>query len=279
MDDFRRFFLRGLAALVPTLITFGILLWVYTLINENVGSFITRGLQTLCQWISAEPAPGLVDEEHDPLKYGTPIDEWDALGRRLTIEYKAIHHPALQFSDPDRRRFAVVARNDALWNVTFQKYHMHVFGFLIAIIFVYFTGFLLASFIGRAAWRTAEGVLVRIPIIRAIYTNVKQVTDFLLSERKVEFSGLVAVQYPRLGCWSLALSTGGPVEGIQRTSPEELVTLFVPSSPPLTGYVSQVPRSEVLELNISIDEGLRFLISGGVIKPDAVLPGKPPVEG
>jgi uncharacterized membrane protein len=111
-------------------------------------------------------------------------------------------------------------------------------------------------------------------VVRAIYPNVKQVTDFLLSDRPVEYSGVVAVQYPRKGIWSLALSTGSPVERVQRAVQEELVTVFVPSSPtPVTGYVVQVPRSGVIELNMTIDEALRFTISGGVIKPGAMLPG------
>lgn len=272
MDDFRRFFLRGLAALVPTLFTVAILVWAYSVLNDNVGSYITRGLRELCALISDEPAPGLVNEEHDPLIYGTAIDEWNELGQRLTIEYRATHHPALQLPDPVLRQYAVEARNDALWLIAFRKYKLDVLGFLIAIVLVYFTGFFLASFIGRASWRVAEGILVRIPIIRAIYSNVKQVTDFLLSERKVEFSGVVAVQYPRLGLWSIGLPTGGPVAGLQQSSAEELITVFIPTSPPLTGYVVQVPRSEVVYLKMTIDEGLRFLISGGVIKPDSALP-------
>ncbi len=119
-------------------------------------------------------------------------------------------------------------------------------------------------------------MLSRIPLIRAIYPNVKQVTDFLLSERPVEFSGVVAVEYPRKGVWSIALSTGGPMKQVQSEVSEELVTVFVPSSPtPVTGYVLQVPSTEIIKLSMTIDEALRFTISGGVIKPGAALPGLP----
>ncbi|MBI4718999.1 MAG: DUF502 domain-containing protein [Planctomycetes bacterium] len=275
MDDFRRFFLRGLGALVPTLLTFAILVWVYGFINENIGVHITRGLLSFCSWISAEPAPGIVDEEKDPLIYGTPIDEWDESGRRLTIEHRVVHHPALRLHDPADRQTALDARNDALWQIAFRKYKLHLLGFLIAIVLVYFTGFFLASFIGRTTWRATEGLLARIPLIRAIYPHVKQVTDFLLSERPVEFSGVVAVQFPRPGVWSLGLSTGGPILRLQQEFPgKELVTVFIPTSPtPFTGSVIQVPRDEVIGLNMTIDEGLRFMISGGVIKPEAELSG------
>ncbi len=289
--DFQRFFLRGLAALFPTLLTIAILIWAYQLVNTYVGTPITNGLMTLCSWVSEQPAPGFVDRVHDPLFYGTPIDEWNEDGDRLTIEYKFIHNKALQGNLPrgplsgselKRRKHAEELRNQALWQIAFQKYKLNLVGFLIGIILVYFMGFFLASFIGRASWRAAEGVLYRVPLIRAIYPHVKQVTDFLLSERQVEFSGVVAVEYPRTGVWSLALSTGGPIVDVQdsdRTG-DDLVTVFIPSSPtPVTGYVVQVPRRDTIALSISIDEALRFTISGGVIKPGALLPdGTGPVR-
>jgi len=275
-DDFRRFFLRGLAALVPTLFTFAILVWAYTFVNEYVGVYITRGLLALCQSIRPTPAAWVVHEDEDPLKYGTPIDEWGPLGERLTQEYKAVNNPVLyrQGVPTQAVENALAARNVALWEIAFKKYRLHVLGFLIAIILVYFVGFFLASFIGRTSWRAAEAMLSRTPLVGAIYPNVKQVTDFLLSDRKVEYSGVVAVQYPRKGLWSLGLRTGAPMERVQRAASEELVTVFIPSSPtPVTGYVIQVPVTEVIDLNMTIDEALRFTISGGVIKPGVVLLG------
>lgn len=281
MDDFRRFFLRGLGALVPSLLTIAILVWAYKLVNENVGSIITAGLMRVCMLVSDEPASWLIVPEHldeDSLAHGKPIDEWNERGERLTREYKIIQNYKLlqdinlPSSDPAIYKAAESAKNRALWQITFSKYKLHLLGFLIAIILVYFTGFFLASFIGRTSWRLAEGVLNRIPLIRAVYPNIKTVTDFLLSDRTVDFSGVVAVEYPRKGCWSVGLSTGKPMRQLQKIVDDELVTIFIPSSPtPITGYVIQVPRSDVVELNMTIDEGLRFTISGGVIKPEALL--------
>lgn len=271
MDEFRRFFLRGLAALVPTLLTFAILLWVYELVNTHVGTHITRGLQWVCASLRNEPAPEFVNPQRDALLYGTPINEWNEFGQRLTLEYKVIHHRALTLPDTQIQRRAVAAKNAALWEIAFRKYRLHVLGFVIAIILVYFTGFFLASFIGHTSWRLAEGLVGRIPVIRAVYSNVKQVTDFLLSEKKVDFAGVVAVQYPRTGVWSVGLRTGAPLRRVQQESAQELVTVFIPTSPtPFTGYVVQFPRREVVELPMTIDEALRFIVSGGVIKPDMI---------
>ncbi len=280
MDDFRRFFLRGLGALVPTLLTFAIIVWAYRLVNENVGYYITQGLLSLCRVIRDEPEPGFVDPDLDALRYGTPINEWNADGRRLTIEhkivqnYKRLQEKKSELHQPIILSEAEKAKNNALWQIAFAKYRLHLLGFLIAIVLVYFMGFFLASFLGRTSWRAAEGLLKRIPLVRAVYSNVKQVTDFLLTERAVDFSGVVAVQYPRKGIWSVGLRTGGPMEQVQKRVSENLVTVFIPSSPtPVTGYVIQVPQEDVIELSMTIDEGLRFTISGGVIKPEAVLPG------
>ncbi len=276
MDDFRRFFFRGLAALVPTLLTIAILIWSYNLVHNYVGMPITGGLLRMCQHFREEPPPGWINSEADSLAYGTPIDEWDEWGRRLTIEYKAIRYGDSS-TNTDKRQpngNIVRARNDALWQIVFRKWKLHLFGFLIAILLVYFVGYFLASLVGRTTWRAAEGLLYRMPLIRAIYPHVKQVTDFLLAGRKVEASGVVAVQYPRKGVWSIGLRTGAPLGPIQRAVADELVTVFIPSSPtPVTGYVIQVPRSDVIELRMTIDEGLRFTVSGGVIRPETLLPG------
>lgn len=274
-DDFRRFFIRGLGALVPTLLTFALVVWAYRLINDNVGFYITEGLRGLCSVIREEPSPTLVDPEEDALRYGTAINEWDDLGRRLTVEYKIINNYKVLLENKSSTankgimEVARRARNDAAWRIAFAKYHFHVVGFLIAIILVYFTGFFLASFLGRASWRAMEGLLKRIPIIRAVYSNIKQVTDFLLTDGTVEFSGVVAVEYPRRGVWSIGLRTGAPMRNVQRHVDEDMVTIFIPSSPtPVTGYVIQVPKKDVIDLDMTIDEALRFTISGGVIKPD-----------
>ncbi|HNQ24634.1 MAG TPA: DUF502 domain-containing protein [Phycisphaerae bacterium] len=264
MSNSRRVFFKGLAALVPTLVTIALIMWAYRVVNENFGAYITEGMA----WLGAivKPTPGGIDLEEDPLVYGTPIDEWDgSTGRRLTVEYKVTHNKRLERQDPKRFEWE---RSQALWHVAVRKYRLHLVGFAIAIVLVYSVGFFLASLIGRTTWRAAEGLLFRIPVIRAIYPNVKQVTDFLFSERKIDFSGVVAVQYPRMGIWSLALTTGAPMSMLQEAVPDELVTVFIPSSPtPFTGYVVQVQRKDVVLLNISIDEALRFVISAGVIKP------------
>ncbi|MCP4247632.1 MAG: DUF502 domain-containing protein [bacterium] len=278
-DDFKRLFVRGLAALAPTVLTMAALIWAYELIDRHMGRYVTHGMVLA---VAASGPPAFISEDKAlelALEYGDTIDEWDERGRRKTVQYKIATHPVL--SDPDAsekdRKAAEAARNQALWHVAFSRYKLNLIGFLIAIIAVYFVGLFLASLIGRTVWRLVERFLYRVPVIRAIYPNVKQVTDFLFTGRQLQFSGVVAVQYPRKGIWSMGLVTGPPMKSVQEAAGEELITIFIPSSPtPVTGYVITVPRKEVIELSLTMDEAMRYSISAGVIKPSAeAVPGLP----
>ena len=124
MDDFRRFFLRGLGALIPTLLTIAILVWAYRLVDETVGVVINDGLMRLCRLINDQPASWLLDPgrlEKDALKYGTKLNEWNDRAEQLTVQYKVIeNYKALRDSPPGRFDAKVVskareAKNAALW--------------------------------------------------------------------------------------------------------------------------------------------------------------------
>lgn len=146
---------------------------------------------------------------------------------------------------------------------------------------VYLAGLLVGNFIGRTAWRALEVAVMKVPFVRAIYPAVKQVTDFVLAERSGQFqsSRVVAVQPHEKGIWSIGLVTGAGLRGLEKgTGGREMVTVFVPSSPTaFSGYVLVVPREEVVELPMTVEEAMRLLVSGGVIVPG--LTGKPAPMG
>ncbi|NLK42588.1 MAG: DUF502 domain-containing protein, partial [Planctomycetes bacterium] len=126
----------------------------------------------------------------------------------------------------------------------------------------------LASVMGRTIWRFLENTLANIPLIRSVYPNIKQVTDFLLAKKDLTFSKVVALEYPRKGTWSIGLVTGTGIKRVAAAAKDEFLTVFVPTSPtPFTGYVIMTPKSETIELDYTIEEALRFVISGGVITP------------
>ncbi len=149
-----------------------------------------------------------------------------------------------------------------------EQYHLEWIGFFLAFVAIYVIGRFVASFIGRGLWATLEHAIGRVPVIKRIYPGAKQVTDFLLTERKAEYSHVVAVEYPRKGIFSLGLMTGEGMRTVNEKVGSDMLTVFIPSSPtPVTGYTIMVRRDEVIDLPLSIDEALRFTVSGGVLIP------------
>ena len=140
---------------------------------------------------------------------------------------------------------------------------------LLILVLLYFLGRLVTVRLGH--WfvsRFESGVLGRLPLIRNVYGSAKQVTDFLFSENQVEYRRVVAIEYPRRGIWSLGLVTGDSMLDITTAIGEPCVSVLVPSSPmPVTGYTMSVPRSHVLDLNVSVEQALSFCISCGVLVP------------
>jgi len=165
---------------------------------------------------------------------------------------------------------------DVLWNRVkqfWEDWQFNWVGFILSFVLIYVFGRFVASILGRAMWRLIERSFFRLPIVKQIYPSVKQVTDFLLAERKMEFSRVVAVEYPRKGIWSLGLVTNEGMRTLCEVLGQDLVTVFVPSSPtPVTGYAITVQRSEVIDLPLSIDDALRLVVSGGVIMPLSQMP-------
>jgi len=141
--------------------------------------------------------------------------------------------------------------------------------FVALVALVWFVGFILATYIGRALFRRLDRAYRRIPLIRIVYPAVKQVTDFFLVRRSVRFSRVVAVQYPRLGVFSIGFITGDGLSQIRTQDGEQLMSVFIPSSPaPITGYTVFVRRSDVISLDLSVDEAVKLVVSGGVVVPD-----------
>jgi uncharacterized membrane protein len=109
---------------------------------------------------------------------------------------------------------------------------------------------------------------MRFPVIRFVYPMIRQMTDFVFSERKVHFRSVVAIEYPRKGTWTIGFLTGRGFEALEKKTTAGLVAVFVPSSPtPVTGWVVFVAEQDVIQLDITVDDALRLMISGGVILP------------
>ncbi|MFA5238503.1 MAG: DUF502 domain-containing protein [Phycisphaerae bacterium] len=215
---FRIYFLRGLAVLLPTILTIWIFFWGYKFIQENISVYINRGIVQLVMFLQGQQ-------------------------QYLTEE-------------------AMV------------KFWVHgwgsIAGFLIALIVVCVVGAILASVVGKTLWRMIEKFIMRTPLLKEVYPYIKQITDFLLTqeEQKKLFSRVVAVECFQKDVWSMGFVTATGFKGIADDVKKEFLTVVVPTSPtPFTGFVVMVPKEKVIELDMTVEEAVRFIISAGVIAP------------
>ncbi|NSL55279.1 DUF502 domain-containing protein [Uliginosibacterium aquaticum] len=143
-------------------------------------------------------------------------------------------------------------------------------GTLITLLVVIATGVVASNFFGQRLVRTWESVLNRIPVVKQIYSSVKQVSDTLLGPGGQAFRKALLVQYPREGSWTIGFQTGTPGGELEQHLPTEVVSVYVPTTPnPTSGFFLMMARKDVVELEMSVDEALKFIISMGSVAPDA----------
>lgn len=143
-------------------------------------------------------------------------------------------------------------------------------GVILTLFVVFVTGLLTANILGQRLLRFWESVLARIPIVKSIYYSVKQVSDTLFSSKGVAFRKALLVQYPRQGSWTIAFLTGKPGGDVARSLHGDYVSVYVPTTPnPTSGFFLMMPRSDVTELDMSVDDALKYIISMGVVTPAA----------
>jgi uncharacterized membrane protein len=154
-------------------------------------------------------------------------------------------------------------RSDALFGV-----HIPGMGLILTVAILLVTGALAANFFGRKLLSLGDAAVSRIPIVRSIYGGVKQISDTLFSPEGKAFRRAVLVRYPHAGAWTVALVTGNPEHEVTEHLGSEQVSVFVPTTPNITsGFFLIVPRTETIELDMSVDEALQYIISMGVAEP------------
>jgi len=271
----QRFFLRGLITLLPVVFTVFILVTAYRFVTQYVtgpvNSFIYWGLeQNALGWqglramgiepysdvyLAPEALPlGLQDRmrelgSEDEVFRGE-LSAWrdSEEGFLRDLDGLAIHG--------ERLRRDVTARVPA------------VIGLVVSLLLVLTLGSLAGGYLGSRLVLRAERALHVIPVVRSIYPYTKQLVDFFLAERKFDFDTVVAMPYPRRGVWSLGFVTSSGLRTLREHSGQNLVSVFVPSSPmPMTGYTVFLPAEDLVPMPFSVDEALRVIVSGGVLTP------------
>jgi uncharacterized membrane protein len=141
-------------------------------------------------------------------------------------------------------------------------------GAILTLLIIVLTGLLAANFIGQRLVVWWEMLLARIPVVNSIYNSVKQVSDTLFSSSGNAFRKALLIEYPRRGAWTIAFLTGKPGGEVIRHLDGEYVSVYVPTTPnPTSGFFLMLPKVEVIELEMSVDTALKYVISMGVVAP------------
>ncbi len=285
-SDFKTFFARGLAIVLPTVLTIWLLVFAYQFVSQNIAGPINAGVRAALMRFSDWPQP----TERDfidiyPELRPSQRDNWENVERFKTAAELGI--PLAQLTgnlERSQRLQWMQTQQEIVFQARLRAFEHHwdavrlgnfrvlnLIGLVLAVVLIYIAGLIVTSFIGRRFHRLGENLIARVPLIRSVYPAVKQVTDFFFgsnADEKLNFNRVVAVQYPRLGLWSVGLLTGDTMSDIELNAGKRCLTVFIPSSPtPFTGYVITVPVEDTFELPITVEEALKFVISGGVVIP------------
>lgn len=257
-SDFRQFFVRGIVTLLPAVLTLWILVQAYRFVDQN----IAQPLNSLSRFVVIKTIPVMYRDED---KYPT----WYRVSPKA-IEDEREDMDNAQLEVPERDAPIVHRIRAQRLTKIWQDYvPLQFFGLVVAVCLFYLAGRIFGGLIGRRLTTRFEVLIARIPGFKQVYPHVKQIVDFVFGDRKLEFNRVALVEYPRRGMWSIGLVTGRPPTQWTSTAGDDLVTLFIPSSPtPFTGYTIAVPKSDVKEIDVTVEEALRFTVSGGVVIPE-----------
>jgi len=272
---FRSAVLRGLGIVLPPLLTIVIFLWVWNTVQVYVLAPVETGTRQVLCWYIADVKydlpPGITNSVHDDK------------GNLISFQHDDRTYVAVVRDQwIPREVYDLVSRNtsgpmpssskgiyERYVEMRYLKRYVVVPVFLcIFILLLYLLGKFLAAGLGRYLWGTFERLIHTLPLVRNVYGSVKQVTDFVFSEREIEYTRVVAVEYPRKGVWSLGFVTGESMLDIRAAANEPVLSLLIPTSPmPATGFTVTVRKSETVDLNLTVDQAVQFIVSCGVVVP------------
>ena len=253
-SDFKRFFSRGLAILLPTAVTLWLLWQAFGFVYNTVAQPINKATRITVIWV----VPKVMDEESLP--------EWFQVTQAEIAEARA-NRPEIRENVSDAA-VRLTLRREYLQKFWREHPYLNLTGLFIAIMLIYLAGVLLGNIVGKSLYSRVERLITRIPGFKQVYPHVKQVVDMVIGEKKMAFSKVVVVEYPKNGIWTVGFLTGNSLRQIDEFAGDRVVSVFIPTSPtPFTGFTINMPRSKVQEISMTIEEALRFVITAGVLAP------------
>ena len=147
-------------------------------------------------------------------------------------------------------------------------YELPGFGLIIVFVFFSLIGFLTTGLFGRIFSSSIEKILYKIPVLRNIYSGLKQLFETILSKKSNSFREVILLEYPRKGIWAMGFLTGDTKGEVNRKTKDQMVNIFLPTTPnPTSGFLLFVPKKDILVLNMTVEEGIKMIISAGMLTP------------
>jgi len=268
LDPFRRAVLRGLAILLPPLLTIVIFLWV----GNTVANYMLDPMENLARGVLFRYATDIhnVDEFGPPNAQGLTVvdgEQYRATGDGKYVPLR-VYQDVRDRLGPDTPTNAKDIYLSYINQTWLQRQFVIPVFLCVLILVLYLLGKFLAAGVGRFFWTQLERLIHRVPLVRNVYSSVKQVTDFMFTDPDVDYTRVVAVEYPRKGIWTVAFVTGDSMSEIRDAAHEPVMSVLIPTSPmPFTGFTITVKKSETVDLDITIDQAFQFVISCGVVVP------------
>lgn len=273
---FRSAMLRGLGVMMPPLLTIVLILWAL----NTLDAYIIQPIENVSRYVIVTAIRD-VRELHEFPRDEIQVD-LAADGKPQALTFRERQYVPIGEQWLPAEVFEAVKRNPgesipATADAYYSRYvairwlqRTTVFPFLLSlfILLLYFLGKYMAAGAGRMLVGYAEALINRLPLVSNVYSSVKQVTDFLVTERSVEYNRVVAVEFPRRGTWSIGFVTGEGMLDLRAAANEPVLTVLLPTSPmPATGFTVTIRKSEAIDLNITIDQAIQFIVSCGVVIP------------
>lgn len=155
------------------------------------------------------------------------------------------------------------------------KINVRGLGVVVFLTFTILVGWLAKGFLGRSFLRWAEGYVERLPVVRSIYNGLKQIAETVFAQRETSFDKACLIEYPRKGLWAIAFISTSAKGEVNRKAPpdEQMISVFLPTTPnPTSGFLLFVPKSDVIELDMSVEDAAKLVISAGLVYPNSQVP-------
>ncbi len=264
---FRSAVLRGMGVVAPPLLTIVIFLWVGGTIHHYVLEPLTAGASNALVWAVGDIREDVPDANPATRTAAVNGQVFYRLDNDSYVPQEVYDRVKRTPGDEDLETGESVYRRYV--ELEYLRPHFVIPFFLaIFVLVLYLLGKFMAAGIGRVFWNIFERGVHQLPLVRNVYSSVKQVSDFLFSPREIEYTRVVAIEYPRKGIWSLGMVTGESLLDVRSVANEPVLSVLIPTSPmPVTGYTITVLKSETIDLNISIDQAFQFIVSCGVVIP------------